>query len=215
MAMRRGLLTLLLGVTALVPGSASAQTDGVWVTKVLVNRLGGVSVVGQMTCAGAAAASRAGTLQASDESENWVTVEWQEGDSLVLLTNPDQYTVTQPSGRRTMVRVTHESSRAHPCYTDLSVWPEDGTPITCPVASVCLWTTDQFGYDAERFGPLFDYSSDGKFKTGSLNVTGIASGLFIAVVHDTDPVTITNYDDDGGNDFFAPYNQVLRAVSSR
>ena len=207
MRSRTLLVMVLVGLTTLGPSPASANggpSDFVRVTKVLVNRLGGVSVIGEMSCAGTAQAVREGKIEG---------LTWVAGDGIVIITNPDEYTVSQPVGRRSMLQVSHVSSRAHPCYTDMATFP-DGTPITCPVdASSCAWATDRFGYDAATFGPLFDYAPNGKFKTGSLDVSGNSSGLYITLCHPASATDCVSYDD--GEGFFIPYSQVLKAVSYR
>lgn len=213
MKTRRVLLAVLLSLTALAPGSASADADSVRVTKVLVNRLGGVSVIGEMSCAGTAAVVRAGDFTYWDEYGGETTIPaLGPSDDLVLLTNPDQYTVSQPSGRKAMLQVTHVSSRATPCYTDRTTWT-DGTPIACVPGATCPWVTDRFGYDRAMFGPLFDYATGGKFKTGSLDVTGNSGGLFIEVIHDTDPITSDLYVVEDG--FFVTYSQIVKAIGVR
>jgi len=204
-------MALALGITLAVvpPASASGGTDSVTVTQALVNRLGGVSVEGTITCAGSADQVRAGTFEAEDESGAWVTIPWTAGDRLLMVTNPDQYTVTQPAGRKRSVQVTHTSSRATPCYTELTTF-SDGTPIPCEVEQVCTWRTDAFGYDQSQ-GPWFDYSASGRFSKGWLNVTGHSSGLYIAVVH-SDSSTDWYSSEDA---LYLPYNAVVRATARR
>jgi hypothetical protein len=205
---------LALGVAALLPLAASAASavepvDLVNVTQVMVNRLGGVSVVGTLSCAGTAAQVFEGTYQTMDQDEQWVTVPFTSDDKLIILTNPDNYVVSQPSGRKAMIQASHASSRAAVCFSTETAFP-GGPSIPAPVNGAYAWRTDQFGYDPNPYVPLFDYASNGKFKTGSLNVTGHSEGLWLTVGHEG------SWSSYGSADaFYMPYNTVLRAVAAR
>ena len=200
-------VALVTGVIA--PAQANGGTDSVKVTRALVNRLGGVSVEGTVTCAASAAQVKGGTFQALDSDEQWVTVPWAPGDRLLILTNPDQFTVNQPVSRRWSVQVTHTSSRATPCFTDVSTLP-GGTDVSCPVSSVCSWRSDAFGYD-QGDGPWFDYSASGRFSKGWLNVTGHSSGLHLTIVHGDNSMS----DYSSPDAVYLSYNVVTKAVAWR
>ncbi|HET7800028.1 MAG TPA: hypothetical protein VFL38_06380 [Humibacillus xanthopallidus] len=191
---RRILATMAAAALALLAAApatgATTGSDWISVDRALVNRLGGVNVSGEVSCAGTYAQLMAGQLQYVDENEQWLPIPTPTETQLVnILVNPDNYTVTQPAGRRLMVQVVHGSSRMHPCYAQYPYEP-DGTSwadlgqIECRDETTCRWETDRYGYDRVALGPLFDYSPDGKFKAGSLNVDVFAYGSEV-VVYDT------------------------------
>lgn len=190
----------------------SDPADYVDVTRVLVNRLGGVSVEGTMSCAASAALVRAGSVQGDDlstEQPDLQPISLLAGDSIVLLANPDRYTVSQPIGRRTMIQATHEPSRMNPCYTEVTALPDFA--VECPVGQACAWRTDRYGWSYSRLGPLFDYSPGGTFKAGQISVDGHSTDLAVIVLHSGG--STSRYMVEGG--FFENYSPVIRAVLVR
>jgi hypothetical protein len=208
---------------ALIPAAASSTaaapySDWIKVDRVLVNRLGGVNVSGEVSCEGTYEDLQAGQFEAIDGNNQWYTVEMDEGALVNIFVNADNYTVSQPAGRRMMIQVDHESSRMTPCYAEHR-YDMDGTPwenigtVTCrDDGTACRWETDRYAYDRVTYGPLFDYSTDGKFKSGSLNVSASTYGALVMV-----------YDvaSDSWETHFSPYavdiftSQVVRATSYR
>jgi hypothetical protein len=192
--------TAALAATWVVPAlPASAVSEGDWinVTQVLVNRLGGVNVSGQVSCEGTYQQILAGDLEVQDSQGNVVPLELQPGDKVNLFANHDNYTVSQPAGRKAMIQVTHESSRMNPCLVQYRFSP-DGTPMPdsvgcAPDGYPCRWETDAFSYDRASQGPLFDYAANGKFKAGLLNVSAHSVGLLVTVAHFTDEA-LTGWD---------------------
>jgi len=189
-----GALLLCAALVGLVGTSAAASPDKdqIWVTSALVKRLGGVSVVGQVSCAGSYAQLVNGDLQYLDGDEEtgvWTNIPaLGSTDQVIMLVNADNYTVSQPAGRKTMIQVTHESSRMSPCYATTSSLP-DGSVIPQSVACAtsgtpCRWTTDAGDYDHDTYGPLFDYSPNGRFKAGLMAVRATPVGLVVMVLHD-------------------------------
>lgn len=202
-------------VTPILPASAATGGDWVSVTQVLVDKLGGVSVSGQVSCQGAYQKILDGKLK--DDTGN--TIELQAGDKVILQANTDNYTVSQPSGRKSMIQVTHSSSRMSPCFLQYPVGP-DGTSVpesvSCESAGYpCRWETDTYGYDHESLGPLFDYSSSGKFKAGMLNVNAQSVGLLVMIAHFSGD-TLTGWDfyfaSEGS---YATTSTTLKAVNYR
>lgn len=216
---------LIVGVLALAwafsfAPNASATTDGGdWVTvdKVLVNRLGGVNVSGWVSCAGTYQRLMAGEFRYQDENGDYQTIPAPAaGDEVNLAANSDNYTISQPAGRKSMIQVTHGSSRMNPCFLQVRANP-DGTPmpdwVTCePGGSPCRWETDQYGYDHETLGPLFDYSPNGKFKAGSLSVTDESVGLLVMVRHADGHTWDTWYVPEGS---YSVTSGTMRAMSYR
>ena len=182
-----GLAALALGVTpwATPVVAAAPAGDSITVTKVMVDGLGGVNVSGRVSCAGAYGSLISGALSYQDESGQWAPIPWQEGDLALLSANSDNYTVTQPSGRKTSVQVTHGSSRMNPCYHDPELLTaRDGFVLStfCSAdGTSCSWETDHYGYDRQANGPLFDYPSSGRFRTGLLSVQGQSVGLLVQI----------------------------------
>src|SRR5689334_5216806 len=82
--------------TPVLPASPATGGDWVSVTKVTVDRLGGVNVAGQVSCEGAYQKIVAGTLQDSDGN----AIVLQPGDKVNLQASNDNYVVSQPSGRK-------------------------------------------------------------------------------------------------------------------
>lgn len=170
--------------------SAGAAPSGDWVRvdRVLVNKLGGVNVSGSVSCLGTYQRLMAGGLAFQDENGEPQTIPVPgPTDTVNLAASNDNYTVSQPAGRRAMVQVTHGSSRMNPCFMQERANP-DGSPmpdwITCDASGApCSWQTDRYGYDHDALGPLFDYSPNGKFKAGSLSVTEESIGLYVMVHH--------------------------------
>lgn len=196
MSFKRTLLTLatisttaLLGLTALPSAAAASAPSGDWVsvTKVMVNQLGGVNVSGQVSCAGTYQEIAAGGFQAQDQNGDPVTISLEPGDKVILAANSDNYTVSQPAGRKSMIQVTHASSRMNPCFAQYNYLP-DGSQLpswaACNASGApCPWQTDEYGYDHDTLPPLFDYSSGGKFKPGTLSVREQSIGLAIMIAH--------------------------------
>jgi hypothetical protein len=185
--------TALMGLclmAASVPVNALASNPWVSVDRVMVNKLGGVSVVGSVDCAAVATTVRAGEFQYLHEGEfgeEWATLTVPEDTPedtylLVLSANTDNYVVSQPAGRRQMVQVEHQSSRMSPCFTEYFLTPQGGDMPCDESGAPCRWATDHFGYDPDQ-GPLFDYAPDGRFKAGLLNVSVESVGLLVEVVH--------------------------------
>ena len=182
-----------LALTAPAASSTAAEPYSDWntVDRVLVNKLGGVNVSGEISCAGIYGVLMAGKFQAIDENEQWYTVVVPgPEDKVNILVNADQYTVSQPAGRRMMIQVDHESSRMTPCYAqypydmDGRAWADIGTVQCRTDGTACRWETDRYAYDRVKYGPLFDYSANGKFKTGSLSVDAYSYGALV-MVYDT------------------------------
>lgn len=190
-----GLLALALGLTlgfpAVPPASAGPADAWMSVTAAQVNKLGGVHVIGLVDCSEMASYIRSGEFTYEEvENGDQVSLILSEGDLLNLYANSDNYTVSQPAGRKTMITVTHGSSQMSPCYVDVFEFPEGGTANCLSDGAPCVWETNVYGYDAEEFGPLFDYSSDGKFKTGAMNIEAHSIGLLVEVIHTNEwPVT--------------------------
>jgi hypothetical protein len=195
-----GTATVLVAwATPALPASATTSGDWISVTQVLVNKLGGVNVSGQVSCQGTYQQIAAGSYQYQDGQGNMVSIDLQPGDKVNMFANHDNYTVSQPSGRKSMIQVTHWSSRMNPCFVQYRFLP-DGTPmpqwVNCGLdGTACRWETDNFGYDHDSLGPLFDYSADGRFKAGMLNVTGHSVGLDVMIAHFSGD-TLTGWDDD-------------------
>lgn len=213
----RFLLFLALALTGVfLPGSTSSATaavDAVAVTTVYVNRMGGVNLQGTVTCAGTAQAIKAGThryiggeLQPMDGVGDSIAL--APTDTLLLLMNSDNYTVSQPVGRKSTIQVTHGSSRMNPCYTDTTMGPS-GEQLQCAVGAVCPWRTDWFGWTQDQ-GLLWDYPTNGKFVANTLSVTGTAVGVGIMVLRD-DRWYWANLEED----VFLPYQRSLKAISYR
>lgn len=189
-------MKMVVGIVALgwafsfTPSATAAPDGGDWVTvdKVLVNRLGGVNVSGWVSCEGTYQRLMDGPLTFQDENGEEHTIPAPSpGDKVNLAANSDNYTVSQPVGRRSMIQVTHGSSRMNPCFLQVRESP-DGTAmpdwVSCDASgSPCRWETDTYGYDHDTLGPLFDYSPNGKFKAGSLSVTDQSIGLLVMVQH--------------------------------
>ena len=97
MRARLGLLAvvgaLALGVGFAAPAVAAIEPPGDWmsVTKVMVNRLGGVNVSGEVSCAGSYQRLVDGQLGYDDDGQ-WVPVPFVEGDLVVMSANNDNYT---------------------------------------------------------------------------------------------------------------------------
>lgn len=198
--------------------AATASPNGDWVSvdTVTVNKLGGVNVSGQVSCAGTYAQLMADGLTYQDENGQQQTVPAPgPGDLVNLSANNDNDTVTQPAGRKTMVSVTHGSSRMNPCFMQVRANP-DGSPmpaqITCASGGApCRWETDRYGYDHDALGPLFDYAPNGRFRTGTVAVSDESIGLAVMVLH-PDGQWDTWYVPEGS---YAVTSTTVRAVSYR
>lgn len=210
-----------LALMAPAASSTAAEPYSDWITvdRVLVNRLGGVNVSGEVSCAGTYDALLAGQLQAVDENEQWYTVEPPgPEDKVNIMVNADQYTVSQPAGRRMMIQVDHGSSRMTPCYAqypfdmDGTAWADIGTVQCREDGTACRWETDRYAYDRVTYGPLFDYSADGKFKAGSLNVDAATYGALVMLYDTTTESWATHYSPYAADIFTS---QVVRATMYR
>lgn len=176
----------------LTPGGPSSAADGPvdWISTdgALVNKLGGVHVYGSVSCAGTAQTLKGSSFWYESE-DGWREVPVDADATINLFVNPDNYIVSQPAGRKQMIQVEHGSSRMSPCYVETTT-DQNGTPweelgVECSAdGTSCGWETDRYAYDASLWGPLFDYSSDGKFKAGDLNVNVSAYGVLIIIVPD-------------------------------
>ncbi|MFZ0530881.1 MAG: hypothetical protein WAL91_10120 [Propionicimonas sp.] len=210
-------LILVTGLlTALAPPAAAGNSDWVSVTRIEVNRLGGVTVRGQVSCAGAYQQLVAGNLSYQDENEAWHPIPpLLPGDEVNLFANSDNYTVTQPAGRKTMITATHESSRMNPCYLESSTLMGGITPpysVACEAdGTPCRWETDAYGYDRESNGPLFDYAPNGKFNPGLMSVTVRSIGLLVEIRHADGSWS----DYFGEEDSYAMTSRTIKAVSYR
>ena len=200
----------LLGLMLVVPAAPATAAPGMSLTvdQVLVNRLGGVSVVGTVDCSAVHQQILAGTFMVETES-GYEALVLGPGDSVNLYANNDNYTVSQPAGRKAMIQVTHESSQMSPCFTQTLV-SGDGHVLPCVPGSPCPWATMAYSYDP-ALGPLFDYSPDGRFKAGTLNVTAWSVGVLVEVIH---PVGEPSYHfvNEGS---YATTSGLIRAVSYR
>ncbi len=113
-ARRRDVWHLALGTSS---WAAEPYSDWITVDRVLVNKLGGVNVSGEVSCEGTYEDLMAGRFRAVDENEQWYAVVPPGAEDRVnIFVNADQYTVSQPAGRRMMIQVEHGSSRMTPCY---------------------------------------------------------------------------------------------------
>lgn len=178
-------LLMALAMTVAVPGAVGAQEDSPWITvdKVMVNKLGGVNVQGSMSCSALydqlLNGGVTGWYEPAPGQYSQKTIYADADDFVLVLANPDNYVVSQPAGRKTTIQVKHESSRAHPCFSNVPPELLDFTPKCDPSGAPCSWTTDRFGY----FGsdPLFDYAATGQFKTGVLNVDVLLAWGYVQV----------------------------------
>ncbi|WP_404390875.1 hypothetical protein [Humibacillus xanthopallidus] len=209
-----------VGLALMAAAPASGATGGDWISvdRALVNKLGGVSVSGEVSCAGTYAQLLDGSLEYVDENEQWLPIPAPTDTQLVnIFVNADTYTVSQPAGRRLMIQVEHGSSRMHPCFAqhpydeDGRSWQEIGQ-IECRDETTCRWETDRYAYDRVTLGPLFDYSPDGKFKTGNLNVDVSTYGSMVAV-YDTATQTWDYYGVPQTPDIYT--QQIVRATMYR
>ena len=195
MKMKRSFFATVAAVTLAVlgpgvlPSAAAGETDWIATDGALVNRLGGVHVYGTVSCAGTAQTLReAGSFvyQGEDGAEEEILI--GADDAINLFVNPDNYVVSQPAGRRQMVTVEHGSSQMSPCYVETETGDDGITPwaelgVECAAdGDSCTWRTHRFAYDPSPWVPLFDYSTDGKFKAGDLNVYVSTYGVLIGVV---------------------------------
>lgn len=89
-------------------------------------------------------------------------------------------------------------------------WTDIGVVQCRQDGTACRWETDRFAYDRVKYGPLFDYSPDGKFKSGSLNVDAYTYGALVMIYH---PDTKTCHYSPFATDIFT--SQVVRATMYR
>ena len=204
------MITLLFLGVALAP-AASAQEDEPWIAvdKVMVDKLGGVSIEGRHSCGALYDRLLSGGIvyMAQNEFGQWEqrTITAAPDDVVVIGSNPDNYTVSQPVGRKTMIQVTHQSSRLQWCFSNAPAGFFD-VEIPCDAAGApCAWVTDRFSYSGD--GPLFDYSPSGKFKAGYVNVQVTDMGYYVDVFGDPPQSAFVP------NEAFA--SQTLRAVAYR
>jgi hypothetical protein len=177
-------LAAVLAAGAVVWGTTPgtmADTPDMTVDKVVVNKLGGVSVVGTVDCSDLAQQVRQQGFSYVDENDMWQELPPVGEDVLInIYANSDNYTVSQPAGRRGMIVVTHGSSRMSPCYLQYDD-PDDGyTPPCDETGAPCTWVTDHYGYSEPT--PLFDYSPNGKFKPGTVAVEAYSIGALVEVI---------------------------------
>jgi hypothetical protein len=217
---RRGIAALLAVVTASAAFAATApvtmaETPDMTVEKVMVNKLGGVSVVGSVDCTDLATQVREAGFDYVDENDQWQFLEpVGEGVQINAYANSDNYTVSQPAGRRGMISVTHGSSRMSPCYVEFDDPGDDYDPPCADAGAPCTWVTDHYAYFSTT--PLFDYSQDGKFKAGTVAVSAESIGAFVEVVTVDGSGAVTSRDG-----YFAPEgwyaytSTTLRAVMYR
>ena len=211
-------LTAVVAAGAVVWGTTPgtmAETPDMTVEKVLVNKLGGVSVVGTVDCSDLAQQVREQGFSYVDENDQWQPLgPVGEGALLNISSSSDNYTVSQPAGRRGMIMVTHGSSRMSPCYLQYDD-PGDGYTSPCEVTGApCTWVTDHYGYVEPT--PLFDYSPNGKFKPGTVAVEAYSIGALVEVITVDGSGTVISKDG-----YFAPEgsyaytSSTLKAVSYR
>ncbi len=188
-ALKMTALLLALVLAAGVGPTVSAQEDIPWITvdTVMVNKLGGVSVRGTMSCAAIYHDLTDGngiTYWAEDGPGQWSeqTISADEDDWITIGTNPDNYVVSEPAGRKGMIQVEHGSSRLQWCFSNVPAGTFDWTPPCHSSGAPCTWVTDRVNYDSSD--PLYDYSADGKFKPGLLNVDVTMVGVWIEVYRD-------------------------------
>jgi hypothetical protein len=206
---------VFLGALA-APAPVGAAETAPWIStdRVMVNRLGGVTVQGTHSCSSLYdQLVSAGGLTVQDEMPDGSYQPRQlfadAGQKVVIGTNPDNFVVTQPSGRKTMIRVEHGSSRLQWCFaTNPDIFAARGWSVPCEAYGPCRWVTDRFSWFGTE--PLFVYSRDGKFKTGSLNVEVTQSGYWVEIYD-----AAGNFVDSGQVFDEAYNNQIVRAVAYR
>ena len=217
---------VITGVLLLVPaglGNAAGNSmdwttvDATRVGTVMVDKMGGVNVSGTVACSATHAAVRTAIADGEFFADNLMTGAKDEqvvlgpNDHVNLLANSDEYTVTQPAGKKTMLMVTHQSSRMNPCFMEEYV---DGPAQSNPCATAgapCRWETDIFGYDRVSLGPLFDYSANGQFKAGTMSVNAQSIGLGLQIVRSDGSRGLYLVE----NGSYAVTTQTVRAVSYR
>lgn len=154
MKLKLAALWVLVLASVLVPAaSASAIPNGMTATvnKVLVSRLGGITVSGTMNCKAAVDAYYADLNETvPDNLTVLVTVQW---------------TATQPVGRNKSVTATWRAEHLNPCYNSN---PDISGAELCPVAPVpCSWITS---FQNSSDTPYYVYPTNGKFAPGPIHV---------------------------------------------
>lgn len=144
-------LVFTLGLLILPSVSASAGPSPtsfpVNVTSALVNRTGGITASGTMSCADAVAAY------------DWTDFGGSQGvppTGLVILVNVN-WTAQQPIGRKTMLSAAYDSNLKNPCFSNTDVYANQ---ICDSVAQPCPWISSNFGSSDV---PVYVYSANGKF----------------------------------------------------
>ena len=184
---------LAVGTVMGTSATATPAEPEMTVDKVMVNKLGGVSVVGSISCAGFASQVRENGMSYMDGDDQWQYLPPVGPDVLLnIAANSDNYTVSQPAGRRLMIAVTHASSRMTPCYVEYPEGFGDNEPPCTESGTSCTWVTDHMSYEGTT--PLFDYSSDGKFKVGTLAVAAESVGTLLDVYTVDENGAVTDFD---------------------
>jgi hypothetical protein len=181
-------LALMLGLSMVAP-AASAGADSatptvkVSVTSVLVNEDGGVSLAGVMACPQTGKLVLDGNFAGDqwipdDGTGSPVPVTIEPGDGFAILTNVDNYTVSQVVAG-VPASAQHVSHVASACYA-YRVASAIGRQ-QCRGNTGCTWMTTQWDWDYSTAGPYFDTPTTGAFLPGKVSVTGEAIGLAVLV----------------------------------
>lgn len=181
-------LALMLGVSMVAPAASAGVesatlTVKVSVTSVLVNEDGGVSLAGIMACPQAGRLVLDGNFAGDqwipdDGTEDPVPVTIQPSDGFAILTNVDNYTVSQVVAG-VPASALHESHVASACYA-YRVGSAIGRQ-QCRGNTGCTWMTTQPDWDYSVLGPYFDPPTFGAFVPGKVSVAGQAIGLAVLV----------------------------------
>lgn len=147
-------LVFSLGLLILPPISASAGPSPtsfpVNVTSALLNRTGGITASGTMSCADAVTAY------------DWTKFGASQGvppAGLAVLVNVS-WTAYQPIGRKTMLSASYGSSIKNPCFSNTDVYANQ---VCDSAAQPCPWITSNFGSSDV---PVYVYADNGKFGPG-------------------------------------------------
>jgi hypothetical protein len=185
-AILRAAVAVFLFLAAVVQLAPVADAEGYpWITveKAMVNRLGGITVEGRMSAAPLydQLVSTDGLGVSYEDEQGWhSTTIYADAEDVVLIgTNPDNFIVRQPAGRRMMITAEHASSRLQWAFSNAPAgFFGDHTPAYATESA--RWVTDRFSYDLST-GPLFVYSPNGKFKTGTVAVEVTSMGYWVEV----------------------------------